>query len=683
MLASPEASEAPGSGMGMRRSSTANSLSVQQTQLDRPRRSKSSNGRDHKAIEAALADAAPKPSTKGSPPKAFRVLPGRFSVHGPEAPPTPRRQTPRAPKRTPRLSPRCTLSASHVGGRLQVDQDDRRRRRATAITSAEVSPSYHDANLRRSASSFLMGEGAGLPAGYPTVTPPSSSSREVLSAPNGTTNLIDTADLAGGHQSALTMSGTTTPTDCGGEQQLGVLFARARAQAPDSRIMRLIGKRSVLRTSNGAPGPEVAQQRHHRARQRCMLPAAAASGGGLASGSTSSSSVAAPCAASPEAAATSAKMEAVLSQPATWSSRALRCSGAQSSSASEIPVLGSSGTESFFGGGHSFDAGEEVEREEASLAARAFAVVAEVTAQVDRAKAESSGPKNQTTSHRESGEQDEADLQQAGQAEADLESAGQVEVELEAAPADQQASTSAAQDNHHSLQQQQPADGAEGAIIWPGASVALKSETEAARFAPTSAAGPEERAAQYREQSDAAKGAAVQEEIDPSAGGKDPAFTGVVPYISGPLLLNEVGSLVVPQTWRYVPAPAEQLQLGQAASEAVGGSAPQAARPTTSEPSAPEVVEDQKETDDDQDNCPILELGEKQRLVEDLVVYLMGKATRCEKELEGEQRANRALRMSLEVEQRRSATLQQQLAWLAHQAGYQLPEDGLLAASSQ
>eukprot|EP00930_Biecheleria_cincta_P009735 TRINITY_DN11156_c0_g1_i1.p1 TRINITY_DN11156_c0_g1~~TRINITY_DN11156_c0_g1_i1.p1 ORF type:complete len:733 (-),score=123.73 TRINITY_DN11156_c0_g1_i1:80-2278(-) len=642
MLGSPEASEAPGSGM--RRSSTANSLSMQ-SQLERPRvRSKSNSRRDHKAVEAALADAAPKPSAKGSPPKAFRVLPGRFSVHGPEAPPTPRRQTPRAPKRTPRLSPRCTLSAGYVGGRLPMDQDDRRRRRVTAITSAEVSPGFHEANLRRSASSFLMSDGAGqesrLPAGYPTVMPPASGSREALCAPNGTTNITDNADLAGGHQSAVTMSGATTPTDGGGEQHTS--FARGRnsfAQAPDSRIMRLIGKRSVLRTSNGAPSPEVAQQRYHRARQRCALQGAAASG--LASGCTSSSSVAAPCI-PPET--------RLQNQPATGS-RALRRGGAQSSSASDIQDLGSCGTQGF-DGGHNFEAGAE----DASLAARACAVVAEVAAQADRAAHSEHGlhHKNFQTSSQSNGGHHV------------LKAAADAEV----------------QQDDESLQQHLPAsDGAEGAIIWPGASAALKSETEAARFAD---AGPADRIT-YREHSDAEPGAAVQEDDDPSAAfeGKDSALAGFFPCIGGSLLVNEVGSLVIPQTWRYVPAPpAEQPQCQ---GQVVDGSAAQAARPTASEPpSATEGVEKEDDADDDQEeDCPVLDLGAKQQLVEDLVEYLMGKASRCEKELEGEQRANRALRMSLEVEQRRSALLQQQLAWLAHQTGFQLPEDSLLAAGSQ
>eukprot|EP00913_Durusdinium_trenchii_P034490 g32266.t1 len=62
-----------------------------------------------------------------------------------------------------------------------------------------------------------------------------------------------------------------------------------------------------------------------------------------------------------------------------------------------------------------------------------------------------------------------------------------------------------------------------------------------------------------------------------------------------------------------------------------------------------------------------LDLRDKQQLVEQLVECLIDQVKRYEKELGAEQRAKRALKMSLEVEQRKAMMYHQRLTQMAHQ----------------
>ncbi|CAE8610710.1 unnamed protein product, partial [Polarella glacialis] len=152
-----------------------------------------------------------------------------------------------------------------------------------------------------------------------------------------------------------------------------------------------------------------------------------------------------------------------------------------------------------------------------------------------------------------------------------------------------------------------------------------------------------------------------------------------------PLLQNEAGSLVVPQTWRYVPPPLEcQPRRPSAPSAAsIAAEAPAAVSASRScSSTAPVGVEGDKREAEDEDGeeeeiLP-LDTAAKQALLDDIVEHLMARADGCQQELSQEQRANRALKMALEVEQRKTAMLQQQLAWMAHHAGYQYAsvEDG-------
>ncbi|CAJ1345736.1 unnamed protein product [Effrenium voratum] len=153
---------------------------------------------------------------------------------GLKAPPTPRRNTgntPRMPKRTPRLSPRCSWvnGPGPFNRKVLAEEEEKRRRRMSGEAG----------DLSRSASGSIEGSGGNArSSGYPVVAPP-----------------MPVAQLANGVEEHAPrpmpcLSGSTTPTD-GGEGVPHTLLSRLREnpvlQVQDSRIMRMIGKRSVLK----------------------------------------------------------------------------------------------------------------------------------------------------------------------------------------------------------------------------------------------------------------------------------------------------------------------------------------------------------------------------------------------------------------------------------------------------
>eukprot|EP00931_Biecheleriopsis_adriatica_P019414 TRINITY_DN13235_c0_g1_i1.p1 TRINITY_DN13235_c0_g1~~TRINITY_DN13235_c0_g1_i1.p1 ORF type:complete len:809 (+),score=181.58 TRINITY_DN13235_c0_g1_i1:149-2575(+) len=692
-------SEDSAAGTFMRRSSTTNSL--HSSTHDRPRRrSKSNGGRDAKAAtDAILAEAAAR-SSKGSPPKAFRVLPGRFS-----APPTPRRQTPRAPKRTPRLSPRCTLiTSSGIGSRLHGDhQEDRRRRRATALSVAAVAEvAAVSSTLQRSSSEYLPADVAGgesqlLPSGYPVIQPPTSS-----------VNLqLGEGDHQGVQPSHMSLSGTTTPTEGGADASSVSMVTRQRgsngAQAPDSRIMRLIGKRSVLRTSNGAPGPEVGRQRGKQQRWPPTItagavpqagregsPKALQSSLGISSpasgsrparraGQPSFSASAAPisCYTEPaggdEAVAGSsiAELSTEIPSPSVANDRARRDVLADACSFTTAPAPSGPGVS------------PPAKQQDASLAARASAAVAEAAAAAEREFANGSlkakpdevqdGSAIIIDSRGCPGNQVSSLLVSRASGEEELKRSEDAAHEPEAAQL-----TSSSQ------------SGAAEAIIWPGTGVQVEVKGSD-QAVPVSVVSGDDLPD---------NGSGVPVYTPASAGGSQgpPGYPVELPWPLpfDVLLQNEAGSLVVPQTWRYVPPPPEQApQPPQIAptrevqpvesDEAATCRSAVADGVATVNAAAQDKAGDRSTGEEEVEEVHAhLDLEEKQQLVDDLVKYLIGRADRCEKELAAEQRSNRALRMSLEVETRKVALLQQQLYVVAAQANLQLPaatEDGSAAAA--
>jgi hypothetical protein len=151
------------------------------------------------------------------------------------------------------------------------------------------------------------------------------------------------------------------------------------------------------------------------------------------------------------------------------------------------------------------------------------------------------------------------------------------------------------------------------------------------------------------------------------------------------LLQNEVGSIIMPQTWHYVSPP--QLSPPQQA---------QSPQPPDSESRSPDpysAVEAAKEestlsTHEATEEIPVLksldkplDVEGKRQLLSELVECLAARSHKAEQALGAEQRANRAMQVTLEVLQRQNLYLQQQLAYMSQSWPYgnacvQTAEDG-------
>jgi len=165
------------------------------------------------------------------------------------------------------------------------------------------------------------------------------------------------------------------------------------------------------------------------------------------------------------------------------------------------------------------------------------------------------------------------------------------------------------------------------------------------------------------------------------------------------LIQNEAGSLIVPHTWKFVPPPPQALAQQNQAEEgalvaatahaamgvscaASAGEGSDATPGVASQTTAP-VASGQGGAEDVQasglarfaagalgaalsspSNCANADEESKRRLLGELVERLAARVYQCEKQLGGEQRANLALRATLEGLQRQNVYLQQQLAYV-------------------
>lgn len=449
-----------------------------------------------------------------------------------KAPPTPRGKTPRLPKKTPRLSPRPSwVNGPGPSNRKVLEEEEKRRRLRPEVNE--------DPNMRRSASGSQM-EGLQLEArpsatqvtGYPVVQPPEAAHPRYPGA---------------------SVSGSTTPTD-GGEGVPFTLLSRLRnnpmLQVQDSRIMRLIGKRSVLK-SNG-------------------------------------------------------EIQSVRAKPSLGGSR-------------QNPAELQATSENCF-------------EPEENKARPAVAVAVAVEA-AEAAEAASGPPRDE--------------LPREGEHEKDANA--HCKVPQQDSP------------RNHVLPEAELAADA-GPIVWPGA------EAEESEPVPEPAV-PVER---QRRKADVSHVEAAAEVPVPARAGSAASATPEMP-----LLQNEAGSLVVPQTWRFVPPPPEQAPKpcydkvleAKAALTAVTATATPPREDAT--PSAREELTPKKLIEDLVQDQVKLDLRDKQLLVEQLVECLIDQVKRYEKELGAEQRANRALKMSLEVEQRKALMYHQRLSELAQQLPFE------------
>jgi len=222
------------------------------------------------------------------------------------------------------------------------------------------------------------------------------------------------------------------------------------------------------------------------------------------------------------------------------------------------------------------------------------------------------------------------------------------------------------------------------AIIWPGAEEVAEPEKAISKepleeppvpdiAEEASAGGPLPAVLVERQRPEDVTTSKIPEEVKPATVASGPAGAGLDTSAEMPLLQNEAGSLVVPQTWRFVPPPPEQApkpsyhdkvlveeKTQDIASPLREASTPQAASKASEDLTPKKLIEELV-----QDQVK-LDLRDKQQLVEQLVECLIDQVKRYEKELGAEQRANRALKMSLEVEQRKALMYHQRLRELAH-----------------
>jgi hypothetical protein len=157
------------------------------------------------------------------------------------------------------------------------------------------------------------------------------------------------------------------------------------------------------------------------------------------------------------------------------------------------------------------------------------------------------------------------------------------------------------------------------------------------------------------------------------------------------LLQNEVGSIVMPQTWRYVPPP--QLPPMQQATnlQPCDNGEPNRATPdlqaqtsaiaTSQEEQSVIIIRPVHDREETQAPTPVpLSIDAKRKLLNEVVECLATRGEETRKALEGEQRSNRSMQVTMEVLQRQNVTLQQQLAWVLQSVqpayGAQPSEDG-------
>jgi len=205
--------------------------------------------------------------------------------------------------------------------------------------------------------------------------------------------------------------------------------------------------------------------------------------------------------------------------------------------------------------------------------------------------------------------------------------------------------------------------GSQGALIWPGRPTAASDVATDAMAAAYAHAGA----------------AALL------SGGA--AHYGQQCPIELPVLQNEIGSLVVPHTWRFVPPPSV-VQVLEATPEGefqgatghvsllpcVAGGVPSGSQDAASPGgdalafAAPSEggggACSSKDAPEAASVGSTLDVYSKRRLLDTVLGALSSQSGESDKALRAEQRANRAMRVTLEVLHRQNVCLQQQLAWV-------------------
>lgn len=620
-----------------------------------------------------------------------RVLPGRYS-----APPTPRRLT-----RTPRLSPRTLFgsggsatavsirpvsgcaSTGHgnvhcVGGLFQAPHGQ---------AEALAAPRNGDCNGQRQSLSRNH-SGAFLPVN----TSGSGTSMRGTPPQAPLCQQVGTPPVPHASNAASTTASPSHESSTISQSALEAAAAVAAAnEAADSRIMKLIGRRSVLGSGLVSVTAEVQQRR--RDRQQRAMPSKTPS---CASSSTTLGDVRQQRPGNVDAVSTPAAKTA--------------CASPLQSAAS-TPTLPTSSVQSFEGSDLSRTGGlAKVSRRPAAPAAQPV---------------HSAGPERSAGRAANAAGAGNADVCQAprGEARSKGSPAGRGAACLSTAFMDPAAATafgegtslgqpsvpsdeyepvcSAMADavdeghRHHEASFQAPAPAGSpaaaydrreegvplGAIVWPGRQAAdLVEEAAPARAGTTAALSAAAAAAAAAAAVVAAPGSAwewpgpaEQQRLQQDAQlqlqqqqqeqqrlhlQEQQLLMQQQLQVQQLQLLQQAGSLVAPHTWRFVPPPPQPAPLEEVAVDT--SSLPSLAGPAAG---LAKVAIDPLGAAAAGSSGPT-SAAAKRQLLGDLVESLAARAFQTEQLLGGEQRANRALRVTLEVLQRQNLCFQQQLAYV-------------------
>uniref|UniRef100_A0A7S1FFU1 Uncharacterized protein n=1 Tax=Noctiluca scintillans TaxID=2966 RepID=A0A7S1FFU1_NOCSC len=539
-------------------------------------------------------------------------------VPGACSPPTPRQKTPpKGVKRTPRLSPRehFTARPDHPSARPVP------MRNANKASMGPRTFSGSSTLLVSGSSNFFGPCGTGgtspHPPDSPTVTPVSLKMRGAGSTAEG--------DWHQSTRSMTSLSGTTTPTESSDVPALGV---RSDGKPQDSRIMKLIGRRrSVLSTSlyNDV------QQRRREREQRCGKTAVPGS----------------------PVQTTSRIMQGLADRGSLVDHSWL---ASKTGTSKRLPPKVPSDAEQQAGGrkdslGASPSMRKSIDRQE-----RDFLDKSDLAPRTDetlgcREGGESSYPEHpvldETASKEAVDDPPESEGSAANVTEADE--------ALEALPAQDSAQSASMDDDVK--------------VIWPGLPLSARTEPSD---------GPATVELHSEQQPPGGTWSWAQAAASDIPASQTSLRPETRPPQPPPILQNEVGSLVVSETWQYVLPPAlvaasssvsgagssTHESLGEQRDAARVTGVPQA--PVPSAAGLPRAVPGAREADSTAAETLVpMDIREKRRLLADLVSVAASRVNKAEHDLSSEQRANHSMRVTLEVLQKQNLSLQQQVAWMS------------------
>jgi len=541
---------------------------------------------------------------KGSPPQVFRMprVP---------SPPTPRQKTPRAPKQTPRLSPRG-----------QLPRPSAMRNSNKVLSSAVQVCDGKSGSITRNLSASSLSQSL---AGH--------SLGGAGTAPNpleGATGTMSMTSLSGdAPHSCSGTHGTTTPSESGDAYAL----RRTDGKQLDSRIMKLIGGgRSVLSASNLCS--DVQQRRRERemrgcAQQRATIPASPVQHGRFPNGEGSHGEHSWQASRAQVSKRTSRGAQEAFGKSDKNGGCALR----RTWDSQAKDLVDKSGCDKVGEEGHETHETTDVLADSSAQTPlhRDVTLFQSTSGAVDAREL----PGATTTSGTRSSSCQPSPLSDTSHcshtpqpANARTEEFPQECFQNGDSASESRLQNSPVTANLHVAEAVEPLPAApsswllaehDAKVIWPGL--------------PTSREAP-------------------QEKVAPTS--LETALCGSTSAQLPTLLQNEFGSLIQKHTWQYV------LPAMPDATPAPVASVPPASKEELVSDAFP--VSAPVDSDVNSSLAGIsMDVRDKQRLLADLVTVFASRATQAERELGSEQRANNALRVTLEVMQKQNLCLQQQV----------------------